>query len=237
MRDRSTRVFWAAGVPAAITALAATAFAVTSCSDAKAPTAPQAANATRSPLPDGASLSAVPPTEHHYPNAQIAALAARVRAAPGFQERLARQQRIAAEGNLPIAVTDTPLPAGGLAIVRLGQSGVPRHYVVMYRAMVSDAAYQHALLAALHYRMTVDDNSPVTLTLYNNGRVDIASTAFGRRSMSSRVLARHQASPDQASPNAQTASAIARLAAAAPQRIPGFNAVKFVTPGTVEAPR
>lgn len=106
---------------------------------------------------------------------------AQIRNSAKWKEMQARHQRLSARGALLLAISDAALPNDAVAIIRLGQAKPLSRYVVVSPASLNDDIYMTALLQARVYESkNEDDDSPVTITLYADRRIEIESQAKGR---------------------------------------------------------
>lgn len=114
------------------------------------------------------------------PESVIAAARAK-QSSPSFQALVARATRLAQRGTPALVFVDHPLPNGELAHIRLGQPGALRRFIVVSLSGFSDEVFDRAmLLSAKLERTHLDDESPMSATLYRDGRYTAESQQSGK---------------------------------------------------------
>ncbi len=157
--------------------------------------------------------------------AEVAQLEA-IKASPRFAELKARQQRIVGRGIPAVAFSEQSLPAGTEAIVRLGQQAPVNRYLVFSRDGFTDELYHRALLIALQYEAThEDDSSPVSISLFTDGGFERVSRLHGVE----RGIHKTVSSPNVKS-NVQSAALLRAAVGVAPHPIPGVGLARLVRP-------
>jgi hypothetical protein len=155
---------------------------------------------------------------------EAAALAA-AWSSPRFQQLVAVQLRIAARGTPALVLLDGPMPNGVLGLIRLGQPGPLSRCVILSREGFRDHAMDRVMM--LQHRWETenpDDESPMTGTLFLDGRFTISSEKSGERSGVQRVTRMgHGRLGDIV-----TADLLARASAVQPQAIPGLGLGRVV---------
>jgi hypothetical protein len=161
------------------------------------------------------------PTPVELP-AKQAAFLAEIKTTQKWKEMVARQQRMSRREPLVFAVTDEALPLGVASIVRIGQSKPLTRYAVVPRMAFNDELYMRTLLQVHIYESrNEEDASPVTITLFEDKRVEIDSRAKGKRSYVDE-------SGGQQALHKLTGPLLAEADAAAAIHIPGVGAARIV---------
>lgn len=180
------------------------------------PAAPTEASASRPTGPDGVQGATLnKPPQLPLTSALLAKIDA-MHKNPTYLEHTARLRRVTDRGPIAFAFTETPLPAGVLAEVRLGQLGAVPRYALVSRASFDDLVIQLVQASALGYEMRFeDDHSPVTITVHADKRIEAQSESLGHVDMGA---ATHGVIGDL---HRHSAAMLAALPAAEAQQIPG----------------
>lgn len=142
---------------------------------------------------------------------------------PQYAEIVARTKRVAARGKLAIAFTEQRLPAGLVAIVRIGQREKPARLMIVSSSEYNDRVYLRAVAAAFAYEQEHEqDLSPVEIRLHRDGVTEWDSEKLGR----SKQYVRQQAQlKDEMRVSREHLKAAARLRVTS---VAGFSRVRIV---------
>lgn len=158
-----------------------------------------------------------------------------IRSSQTFKDAMDRLRRLVKRPLPSFAFVDAPLPNGVVAIVRLNHSGSLTQYAIVSPSTFNESVRMSVYCGTGWFQSAREnDNSPATVTVSADGRMEATSEQLGATVLSGQIRTAHlTASPGQrvglAPEKSARAKKILKRRASAPSfDVPGFGPARVV---------